>query len=175
MIKYLFRQLQWMFYYRDTAKLAKKLGVSVGVEVKILGNPYRIFGSEPWLVSIGDHVEITNGCRFLTHDGGAWVFRKEYPSYDVFGPITVGNNVFVGTDSTILPGVKIGDNCVIGARSVVTKDVASNTVVAGCPAKFIKTVEEYKSKIEASAVPTHAMSIGEKQVYLRENRSGWFK
>lgn len=55
-------------------------------------------------------------------------------------PVTIGNNVWIGGSATILPGVTIGDNCVIGAGSVVTKDVESNTVVAGNPAKVIKRI-----------------------------------
>lgn len=55
--------------------------------------------------------------------------------------VTIGNNVWLGGDVTILPGVTIGDNCVIGAGSVVTKDVAANTVVGGNPAKIIKLVK----------------------------------
>lgn len=53
-------------------------------------------------------------------------------------PVTIGNNVWIGGSATIVPGVTIGDNCIIGAGSVVTRDVESNTVVAGNPAKVIK-------------------------------------
>lgn len=55
-------------------------------------------------------------------------------------PVTIGNSVWIGGSATILPGVTIGDNCVIGAGSVVTKDIPSNTVVAGNPAKVIKHI-----------------------------------
>ncbi len=54
--------------------------------------------------------------------------------------VTIGHNVWIGGDATILPGVTIGDNCVVGAGSVVTKDVAANTVVAGNPARLIKHI-----------------------------------
>lgn len=54
--------------------------------------------------------------------------------------VSIGNNVWIGGNATILPGVTIGDNCIIGAGSVVTKNVAPNTVVGGNPAKVLKTI-----------------------------------
>ena len=56
-------------------------------------------------------------------------------------PVTIGNNVWIGGNVTILPGVHIGDNCTIGAGSVVTKDVPANAIVGGNPAKLIKMIE----------------------------------
>ena len=55
--------------------------------------------------------------------------------------VTLGKNVWVGAHATILPGVTVGDNAVIAAGAVVTKDVPANTVVAGVPAKIIKTID----------------------------------
>ncbi|MCH5142659.1 MAG: sugar O-acetyltransferase [Clostridiales bacterium] len=57
-------------------------------------------------------------------------------------PVKIGNNVWIGTHATILAGVTIGDNAVIAAGAVVTKDVPANSVVGGVPAKIIKTIEE---------------------------------
>lgn len=80
---------------------------------------------------MGDHVEVTSGCKFITHDGGAWVLRElGYQKMDVFGPIKIGNNVFIGMNTVILPNVTIGDNVVIGTGAVVTKDIPDNSVVA---------------------------------------------
>ena len=53
-------------------------------------------------------------------------------------PITIGNNVWIGGNATILPGVNIGDNSVIGAGSVVTKDIPSNVLAVGNPCRIIK-------------------------------------
>jgi acetyltransferase-like isoleucine patch superfamily enzyme len=103
------------------------------------------FGSEPFLIEIGDNVTITNGVGFITHDGGVGMFRKEYPGINVFGRIVVKNNVFIGVQTIILPGVTIGNNVVIGAGSIITKDIPDNVVVAGAPAKIIRTIDEYKS------------------------------
>jgi len=63
-----------------------------------------VFGSEPYLVRLGDHVSITAGVKFISHDGGVWVFRDRFPELDVFGPITVGSNVFIGINALIMPG-----------------------------------------------------------------------
>lgn len=58
------------------------------------------------------------------------------------GPVVIGENVWIGRCSTILSGVRIGDNAIIGANSVVTHDVPDNCVVAGVPARVIKTMKE---------------------------------
>lgn len=55
-------------------------------------------------------------------------------------PVVIGKNVWIGSNATILPGVTIGDNSVVAAGAVVTKDVSENTVVAGVRAKFIKKI-----------------------------------
>ncbi|MEA4821509.1 2,3,4,5-tetrahydropyridine-2,6-dicarboxylate N-acetyltransferase [bioreactor metagenome] len=168
------RMLKEYFYMRDTVKYAKKLGVKVGENCKILANPRKVFGSEPWLINIGNHVEITANVQFVTHDGGVWTLREEYPNIDVFGPIRVGNNVFIGIGATILPNVRIGDNCIIGAGSVITKDIPSNSVVAGAPAKLIKTFGEYIETSLAKSIPTKRMSIQQKEEYLRKEKPHWF-
>jgi acetyltransferase-like isoleucine patch superfamily enzyme len=121
---------------------SKFSGVSFGRNVRIVG---RIdFGSEPYLITIGNNVTITSGVRFITHDGGVGIFRKEFPGINVFGKITIGNSVFIGNNSIILPDITVGNNVVIGAASVVTKNIPDNVVVVGIPAKIIRTIDEYK-------------------------------
>ncbi len=122
---------------------SKYLGIKMGNCVRVLHFPR--FGSEPYLIEIGDNVTITRGVCFINHDGGVAVFRKQYSGLNVFGKIIVGNNVFIGVNSIIMPGVTIGNNVVIGAGSIVNKDVANNSVVAGVPAKFIKELSQYES------------------------------
>lgn len=63
--------------------------------------------------------------------------------YARIGRVDIGNNVFIGASTIILPGVKIGDNSVVGANSTVCKDVPANVVVAGSPARIICTIKEY--------------------------------
>lgn len=92
-----------------------------------------IGGSEPWLISIGDYSEVSFECAFVTHDGAIGVIRREDKYKDVikFGRITVGENVFIGARSTILPGVTIGNGSVVAAGSVVSKSIPSGEVCGG--------------------------------------------
>ena len=85
---------------------------------------------------------------------------------DYFGKIIVGNNVNIGWDAIIMPGVVIGDNCIIAAGAIVTKNVADNCVVAGVPARIIETVEEYAKKKNPQCILTKNMSIAEKRRYI---------
>ena len=121
------------------------------------------FGSEPYLISIGHHVTVTSGVQFVTHDGGVWVFREQDPDIDVFGPITIGNNVFIGINAIIMPGVSIGENCVIGAGTVVTRSVPSNTVAVGVPARKIATIDEYRIRVEQKCMRIRSLPAVRKQ------------
>ncbi|OKL37660.1 acyltransferase [Domibacillus mangrovi] len=131
---------------KNPIEYARKIGVDVGKDCRFLGIKSGTFGSEPYLIKIGNHVTLTSGVQFITHDGGVWIFRKEIQDIDVFGKIIVGDNVFIGISSIIMPGVTIGNNVVIGAGSVVTKNIPSNSIAAGVPAKVINTYDEYKVK-----------------------------
>lgn len=160
----------------DSVKIAEKIGVKCGKSCRFLDNPLKIFGSEPYLITIGDHVELTNGVRILTHDGGMWVLRheEELKNVDFLAPVHIGNNVFVGIDSIILPGVTIGDNVVVGAGSVVTKDIESNNVVAGVPAKQIKSVSEYKSKALEKSMHLKGLNHKQKKENIKNMHPEWF-
>lgn len=125
-------------------------------------------------MNIGNHVEITSDVQFVTHDGGVWTLREQYPGIDVFGPIRIGNNVFIGTGTIILPNVTIGDNCIIRAGSVVTKDIPPYSCAAGVPARLVKTFDEYVNISLTKAVHTKLMTIQEKEEYLRKEKPEWF-
>ena len=162
-ITYLFR------YYKvktNPIGYARGLGVKIGLKTRILDMQLGTFGSEPYLVQLGNNVEITSGVKFITHDGGVWVGRDEEPDIDIIAPIKVGNNVFIGINSIILAGVTIGDNVVIGAGSVVTKDVQSGVVAAGAPAKPIKSTCEYLDEARERSLSTRLMTAEEKKNYL---------
>lgn len=77
-------------------KYLRKKGVSIGEDCQIYKNVK--FGTEPYLISIGNHVRLTDNVRFITHDGAVWVLRKLYNdnSLDIVKPITIKDNVFVG-------------------------------------------------------------------------------
>lgn len=90
-------------------------------------------------VTLGDGCQIGHNVVFATlnHELAPERRKKTYPA-----PIVLGRNVWVGSNATILQGVTIGDNAVVAAGAVVTKDVAANTVVGGVPARFIKRIED---------------------------------
>ena len=73
------------------------------------------WSTEPFLVTIGSHCQITAGVKFLTH-GGSQAARKYVPDMDTFGKISIGDYVYLGTNSLIMPGVTIGD-CVLVAQN----------------------------------------------------------
>ena len=152
---------------RNDYKYYKSKGIRIGKDCKIYGNVS--FGGEPYLISIGDHVRITNGVRFITHDGGLWVLREKFnmPNIDKFGPIKIGNNVHIGIDSIIMPGVTIGDDVIIGCGAVVTKDIPNGEIRGGVPARKIKTLEEYFEKNKDSFHQTKGMSASDKKEYLQ--------
>lgn len=141
----------------------KKQGAKIGNNCII--SPNVSFGSEPYLITVGNDVKFSNGVTLVTHDGGIYVLRKykNIPDADVFGKIRIGNNVFLGNKSVIMPNVEIGDNCVIGYGAIVTKNVPSGSVVAGVPARVIKNIDEYYQGISNRILNTKNLSYPEKK------------
>lgn len=182
--KQIIRKLHYRLRPGDAVKLAREIGVRFTEEsgkekCRILVEPSAAFGSEPYLITIGKNVEITAGVVFITHDGAAWSLRnidEKYKTLDVFGPIKIGDNVFIGNNAIILPGVTIGDNVVIGAGSVVTKSVPSNSVAAGNPCRVIRSISEYgeRSLGKDGAMHTKNLSHQEKRRSIQEAHPEWF-
>ena len=163
--------LEWVKYqiakfFGRTFDFYRHRGTKIGNNCKFMGRVN--FGTEPYLVQIGDQVKITNDVRFITHDGGVNVLRNMnlLSNADIFGRIFVGNNVFIGNCVIIMPNVTIGDNVVIGAGSIVTNDIPSNSVAAGVPAKVINTIDAYHEKVKMIADFTKNLSKIEKKKYL---------
>ena len=156
--------------FDERVKLLRKMGVKIGDGCQIY--PSVNFGSEPYLIELGNKVRLTAGVKITTHDGGLWVLRnmngEKFAKADRFGKVKIGNNVHIGLDTIIMPGVTIGDNVIIGCGAVVTKDIPSNSVAVGVPAKVIESIDDYSGKVKDSIVMTKGMSGEEKQKYLEE-------
>ena len=127
----------------STVKLKRwmKRGLRVGNDFK-LEKGASIDPSFPWLIEIGDQVTIAPNVLILAHDGST----KSFINYSKIGKVKIGNRVFIGAKSIILPNVTIGDNVVIGAGSIVIHDVPSNSVVAGAPACVISSLDTFIEK-----------------------------
>ena len=148
-------------------KFIKKIGLHFGDDFHIYGNPYKMFGSEPWTISIGNHVHITDGVRFITHDGGTLIFRHIIPDLEITKKIKIGNYVYFGINSIILPGVTIGNNCVIGAGAIVTHDIPDNSVAVGVPAKVIKSTDDYLEQLKKESLGVGQLEYKEKDEALK--------
>ncbi|MEK4745885.1 acyltransferase [Bacillus sp. FSL R9-9481] len=98
--------------------------------------------SHCWLISIGDNVTLAPKVHILAHDAST----KRALGHSKIGLVKIGNNVFIGANSTILPNVNIGDNVIIGAGSVVSKDIPNGSIAAGNPAKVIGNTNDYLNK-----------------------------
>lgn len=98
----------------------------------------------PQFVEIGDNFVSAPGSLITAHDASTFLFSKKYR----VEKIKIGNNVFLGANSVILPGITVGNNVIIGAGAVVTKDVPDNSVFVGNPARYICTVDDYIKKCE---------------------------
>lgn len=138
--------------YKATSKSYNKYLIRKGIR---LGNNVKFYSpwtisidiQRPWMIEIGNNVHITSGCKILQHGYDWCVLQNKYG--DVIGScgkVKIGNNVFIGVDTTILKGITIGNDIIIGAKSLVNKNCLKAGVYAGNPIKFIMSIEEYYEK-----------------------------
>jgi len=148
--------------------LAKRLGVQFGKNCKF---GTKKFGSEPFMIKIGNDFYSSGEVQFITHDGSVNILRnihEDHKSIDLFSPIVIGNNVFIGYRSIILPGTRIGDNVIVGAGSVVKGKLESNSVYAGVPVKYICSIEEYLEKNKKNFIDTKHLQPKDKKNYVQK-------
>ncbi len=139
-----------------TVAASRAMGCTVGDGCRILS---KIVTTEPWLVTIGDRVTISSNVTLVTHDGSGWLVSDERGRRFRYAPVTIGSDVFVGTGAIIMPGVRIGDRCVVGAGSVVTKSVPDGIVVAGNPARPVSTWEDFTARV--ASWPAESDKVGD--------------
>jgi acetyltransferase-like isoleucine patch superfamily enzyme len=129
---------------KNGVSYARYKGVKIGQNCRIY---IKSWGSEPFLITIGDNVTITSGVQFITHDGSSWLMRDQKGRRFYYAPIQIGNHVFIGVNSIIMPGVKIEDMVIVAAGSVVTKSIPSGVIVAGVPAKIIGKYDDIEKRM----------------------------
>lgn len=154
-------------------KYAKHIGITIGKNSWI---NTKNFSTEPYLITIGDNVRLAKNVTLYTH-GGLYGLRRIFndPTLDYFGKVTIGNNVYVGEDAKILPGVSIEDNCIIAAGTIVSKSVKRGSVVGGNPMQYLGTVEQAYTRLKKISQPTMGMSSSEKKDFLMNLDQDGFK
>ncbi|MFA0182027.1 hypothetical protein OAW_01815 [Vibrio cyclitrophicus ZF170] len=168
MYKKIYRKIQSKLLSAN--ELARMKGVNVGINCQL--NKQVSFGSEPYLITLGNDFYCSAGVQFITHDGSVNVLRNLHPELkdvDLFGKITVGNNVFIGYNVIILPNSHIGDNVIVGAGAIVRGNLESGYVYAGAPVKKLMSIEDYKEKVESRLMFTKSLSSKQKRKIL-ENK-----
>jgi acetyltransferase-like isoleucine patch superfamily enzyme len=143
----------------------RRAGLTIPADCRLMRMPD--FGTEPYLITIGNHVGFASDVTFITHDGGTYVFRhlERYKKVIKYGRITIKDNCVIGERVILLPGVTIGPNSVIAAGSVVSRNVPPGVLAAGNPAKPVMTTHQYA---EWSLAATPAYDLNE---YKRDKRA----
>jgi acetyltransferase-like isoleucine patch superfamily enzyme len=148
-------------------KYLRRQGVKIGKNCKV----HTVsFSTEPYLVEIGDNARITSGTIFITHDGAVNCFHGEIGG-GIFGRIKLGNNVFIGTNSIIMLNTTVGNNCIIGAGSVVRGQFPDDSVIVGNPAKVVMktSVQKLLYRQSPGLVKTNNLPVEECTRLIRKH------
>lgn len=157
MIKRIFKKLQ-KYYYTSSSKRyiehIRSKGVRVGKGTVVLDpKKIQIDVSRPELLEIGENVFLHRGTIIITHDWASWCFVNTHNEFiPSHGKVKIGNNVWLGENVSILKGVTIGDNVIIGLGAVVVKDIPSNSIAVGVPAKVVGSYTDYFEKRKSDYV-----------------------
>lgn len=136
----LFRKIKYRVKGMPDLDKLKERGLKIGKNFHSAGGVI-IDPSHCWHITIGNNVVFAPTVHVLAHDASTY-----FLGYTKVANVVIGDNVFVGASSIILPGVVIGDNVIIGAGSVVSKSIPSNSVACGNPARVIRSLDEYLQK-----------------------------
>lgn len=172
MLKKLIRKIKSRYYSKvkkmDGSDIAimemRKKGIRIGNDCRVFSN---ISSKEPSLITIGDRVTISSGVIFCTHDNG--IIKAIPGKTDVVGPITIGDDCFLGMRSILMYGITLGDHCIVGAGSVVTKSFPPRSVIGGNPAKLICTIDEYAEKYSEFAVDFSKIPLDSRAKYFKDH------
>ena len=135
-------------------KYLRRKGVQVG-DGCIFRNrdTIRVDITRPSLVTIGNNVDFNRNFQLLTHDYATGVFLRKYNDFvNSSGAVVIGNNIVFGTDVVVLKGVEIGENCIIGAGSIVSKSIPANSVAIGRPAKVVCSVDDFYERRKRESI-----------------------
>lgn len=133
---------------KNRPRILRKLGCKVGKDV-FIGDYVRIDLSHADMITIDDHAHIASGTRLLCHQRNMsnYCVGDDYAKLGyIIKPIHLCKGSLVGMDSFIMPGVTIGEGAIVGAGSLVTKDVPAWTVATGRPAKVVKEIPKREIK-----------------------------
>lgn len=139
---YLTRTGQGRAKYIQKHRIFRRMGDSCMVM-------FRKIPLHPHLISVGNNVWIASNVLLITHDVAHRMLnnrQKDAEFEELLGCIEIGDNVFIGSNTTVLPDVRIGSNTVVAAGSVVSRDLPGNGVYAGVPARYICSLEEFIKK-----------------------------
>ncbi|MEN6575743.1 MAG: DapH/DapD/GlmU-related protein [Phycisphaerales bacterium] len=137
-LRYVLRKIRRCVFRYDPLQKHRERGLVVGKNFHMLADVILDY-AHIWHIEIGDDVTLAPRVHILAHDAST----KMHLGYTRIGKVKIGNRVFVGAGSIILPGVTIGDNVVIGAGSIVSRDIPAGQVAAGNPARIICTIDAF--------------------------------
>lgn len=124
---------------------------------------------ETSMITIGENVTISGDVSFCTHDNA--ICKVLPDKSDLIGEINIGNNCFIGMRSIIMLGVSLGNNCIVGAGSVVTHSFPDNSVIAGNPARYICSMEEYGEKNKEYALNLNEIPFSERSRFFAAHKN----
>ena len=145
--KRIWRRIVRIYHLSNSERFCKHLrhkGIQIGEGCHFDPKTTNIDITRPSLITIGDNCYMNRGFTVLTHDWVTHVFIHSGKDFvNSSGAVVIGNNVGFGENVTVLKGVRIGDNCFIGAGSVVSSDIPADSIAVGYPCRVVKTLDEY--------------------------------